>query len=182
MLRLVALILPLGLDTFAVSAALGIAGLPPDRRLRISAVFTAFEVAMPVVGVLAGVTVQKLLGGLADYLAIAALAAVGIYMLFGSEPQAALLARSRGAALVGLGLSLSIDELAIGFSLGLLGAPVVAALALIGVQAFTLSQLGLRLGDRAGERFQEGAEKTAAVFLIGLAAGLLLLRLLRVAA
>jgi putative Mn2+ efflux pump MntP len=78
---------------------------------------------------------------------------------------------------VGLGLSLSIDELAIGFSFGLLGVPVVAAVALIGVQAFVLSQVGLRLGDRVGQRFREGAERLAAGGLIALAAALLLLRL-----
>ena len=74
-------------------------------------------------------------------------------------------------------LSLSIDELAIGFSLGLLGVPVVAAVALIGVQAFALSQIGLRLGDRVGARFRQGAERLAAAVLIGLAAVLLLMRL-----
>jgi len=176
-LRLIALVLPLGLDTFAVSAALGIAGLPPDRRLRVSAVFTAFEVAMPLAGVMVGVTAGHLLGDFADYVALGALAAVGVYMLFETDPDAALLTRSRGAALWGLGLSLSIDELAIGFSLGLLGVPVVAAVALIGVQAFALSQIGLRLGDRVGARFRQGAERLAAAVLIGLAAVLLLMRL-----
>jgi putative Mn2+ efflux pump MntP len=176
-LRLVALVVPLGLDTFAVSAALGIAGLPSDRRLRVSAVFTAYEVAMPLAGVIAGATAGRLLGGVAEYVAIGGLAAVGIYMLLVTDPDAALLTRSRGTALVGLGLSLSIDELAIGFSFGLLGVPVVAAVALIGVQAFVLSQVGLRLGDRVGQRFREGAERLAAGVLIALAAALLLLRL-----
>ena len=129
MLRLIALVLPLGLDTFAVSAALGIAGLPPDRRLRVSAVFIAFEVAMPLAGVMAGVAAGHLLGGVAEYVALGALAAVGVYMLLETDPGVALLTRSRGAALLGLGLSLSIDELAIGFSLGLLGVAVVAAVA-----------------------------------------------------
>jgi hypothetical protein len=45
------------------------------------------------------------------------------------------------------------------------------------VQAFALSQLGLRRGDRVGERFREGAEKVAAAALIGLAIVLLLFRL-----
>jgi putative Mn2+ efflux pump MntP len=176
-LRLVALVLPLGLDTFAVSAALGIAGLPPDRRLRVSAVFTAFEVVMPLAGVLAGAVAGRLLGVVADDLAIAALAAVGVYMLIERDPDAALLTRARGAALLGLGLSLSIDELAIGFSLGLLGVPILGAVVLIGAQAFAVSQLGLWLGDRVGEGLREGAERVAAIALIALAGLLLALRL-----
>jgi len=43
-LKLVGLVLPLGLDTFAVAAALGIAGLKGRDRLRVSLLFTAFEV------------------------------------------------------------------------------------------------------------------------------------------
>lgn len=41
-----------------------------------------------------------------------------------------------------LGLSISLDELAIGFTLGLLRLPVVLVIVLIGIQAFTLSRLG----------------------------------------
>lgn len=33
--KLIALVLPLGLDTFAVAAALGVTGLDPKRRLRV---------------------------------------------------------------------------------------------------------------------------------------------------
>jgi hypothetical protein len=32
--KLVALVLPLGLDTFAVAAALGVVGVSPERRVR----------------------------------------------------------------------------------------------------------------------------------------------------
>jgi hypothetical protein len=37
LLKLAALVVPLGLDTLGVSLALGISGLPPERRLRIGA-------------------------------------------------------------------------------------------------------------------------------------------------
>jgi len=177
-LRLLLVVLPLGLDTFAVSAALGVAGLPPERRLRTSAVLTAFEVAMPVVGLAIGLGAGRLLGVAAEYVALLALAAVGVYMLVSrDEPSADQLGRTSGIALLGLGLGVSLDELAIGFSLGLLGVPVVLAVILIGLQAFAVSQVGLRLGNRAGERIREGAERLAALALIALAAGLLLLRL-----
>jgi putative Mn2+ efflux pump MntP len=49
-LRLAALILPLALDTFAVSAAIGVAGIDKRQRLRLSLVFAAFEGLMPLVG------------------------------------------------------------------------------------------------------------------------------------
>ena len=48
-LKLIALVLPLGLDTFGVALALGIAGLPADRRVRVALLFASFEAAMPLV-------------------------------------------------------------------------------------------------------------------------------------
>lgn len=52
--KLVALVLPLGLDTFAVAAALGMIGVSSARWLRISLLFTAFEGGMPLIGLALG--------------------------------------------------------------------------------------------------------------------------------
>jgi len=46
--------------------------------------------------------------------------------------------------MVGLGLSISIDELAIGFSLGLAHLPMAQVVAAIAVQAFIAVQVGWR--------------------------------------
>ena len=80
--------------------------------------------------------------------------------------------------MVGLGLSISIDELAIGFSLGLAHLPVAQVVAVIAVQAFIAVQVGLALGSRIGERWREGAERLAAIALIGLGIYLAVDRLL----
>ena len=174
MLTLIALILPLSLDTFAVAAALGVAHLPPERRLRVSLVFTTFEAGMPVVGLLAGALAGAAIGGAADYLAIAALLGLGGYLVLSRDDDDAhtdRLAQTRGLAVLGLGLAISLDELAIGFTLGLLRAPILVAILLIGAQAFVATQLGLRLGARVGERLRENAEHAAGVvlFVLGLA-------------
>jgi manganese efflux pump family protein len=170
--RLVLFILPLSLDTFAVSAVLGIGGLSARERLRASLLFAGFETAMPVVGVLLGHGLGHLLGHPADYLASVILIALGCWMLFqdeGDERSAVQrLAAGRGLALVALGLAVSLDELAIGFTIGLLHLSLWLAIVLIGAQAFVVAQLGLRLGARLGERVREGAERLAAVALIGL--------------
>ena len=54
MLLAAALLLPLGLDTFALAAVLGVAGLGPPDRTRVAFVFTAFEAGMPLLGILVG--------------------------------------------------------------------------------------------------------------------------------
>ena len=123
MLRLLLFIVPLGLDTFAVAAALGIAGLPARARLRVSLVMSAFEMAMPIVGLLLGRALGHVVGSNADYLAIAVLALLGVWMLFHDEDESdnvARLADGHGLVWIALGLSISLDELAIGFTIGLL--------------------------------------------------------------
>ena len=184
MLALIALILPLSLDTFAVAAALGVARLPPERRLRVSLVFATFEAGMPVVGLLAGTLAGKLIGSAADYLAIAALLGLGAYLALSRDddgPQTDRLTQTRGMAVLGLGLAVSLDELAIGFALGLLNAPILLAILLIGTQAFVATQLGLRLGARVGERFRENAERAAGVVLFALGLALLAAKIAHIA-
>ena len=50
---------------------------------------------------------------------------------------------------VALGLSISLDELAIGFSAGLLGLPTVPLIAAIAIQTFVVTQVGIRIGSQA---------------------------------
>jgi manganese efflux pump family protein len=182
LIKFLALILPLSLDTFAISASLGIAELTNNDQLRLGAIFAAFEGGMPLIGLLAGAALGQAIGGVADYVAIAALVGVGFYMLRSDdeagERRLELFARARGAAILSLGLSVSLDELAIGFTIGLLRVALVPAVVLIAVQAFVVSQLGFALGGRLAERVRENAERLAGVVLIAVAAVLLASKLL----
>ena len=171
MLKLILFVLPLGLDTFAVSAALGMRGLPSRERLRVSVLMSSFEMAMPVVGLLVGRALGHLIGDAADYVAIGLLALLGAWMLLHEEEgeNAARLAGGHGLALLALGISISLDELAIGFTIGLLHFSLWVAVILIGAQAFLFAQIGLRLGSRLKETLRERAEQLAGLALLGLA-------------
>jgi manganese efflux pump family protein len=83
-----------------------------------------------------------------------------------------LLGRSL-VATIALGLSVSLDELAIGFTLGLLRVPLIPVIVLIAAMAFLASQAGLRLGARIGKEIAERAETVAGVALALIATGLL---------
>src|SRR5438046_9539744 len=71
------LLVPLGLDTFALAAALGLAGLTGRDRLRVALVFTAFEAGMPILGVVVGRVAGGFLGQWAGYAGIAFLFVAG---------------------------------------------------------------------------------------------------------
>ena len=173
MLKLILFVLPLGLDTFAVAAALGMGGLPPRQRLRVSLLMSTFEMAMPVVGLLLGHALGHLVGGAADYVAIGVLALLGLWMVIHEEEdegeKVAQLAHAQVLVVLALGISISLDELAIGFTIGLLHLSLWLAVVLIGAQAFLFAQIGLRLGARLNETLRERAAQLAGLALVGLA-------------
>ena len=186
-LTVVVLVVPLAIDTFVLSTALGVAGLAKRERLRTSLLLTAFEGGMPLVGFLVGAGLGGVIGPWADYFAGAVLAATGAWMLRPAkgdgddeEQKVRLLQSARGWAIIVLGLSISLDELAIGFGVGLLRLPLLLLIALIAIQAFLAAQLGMRLGSRLAENARWAAERLAGALLLLAAALVVLEKLLKV--
>lgn len=95
------------------------------------------------------------------------------------DEKASRLTTSRGLALIGLGISISLDELAIGFTIGLAHLPVTVVIVAIALQAFLAAQLGLAIGTRIGERWRERAEQTAGIALVVLGAYLIIEQLVQ---
>jgi len=168
--RLVAIVLPLCLDTFAASAALGLAGLTARQRLQVSILFPVAEAAMPLLGVVVGLGAAHLVGDIAGYAAAVVLAATGAFLLAEADDRdyRGAWRSARGWALVGLTLGIAVDELALGIGIGLLRLSLTAAVIMIGVQAVVASQLGLLVGARLGERAREGAQRVAGFALVSI--------------
>jgi manganese efflux pump family protein len=171
-LTVAALLVPLALDTFVLGTALGVAGVAKQERFRASLVLTAFEAGMPVVGFLLGAGLGSAITQWSDFLAAAVLAATGAWMLRpgGDEDEEAdqnmrLLESARGWAIVALGLSISLDELAVGFGVGLLRLPLLLLVALIALQAFFAAQLGMRFGAHLAARARRAAGQLAGALL-----------------
>jgi putative Mn2+ efflux pump MntP len=172
MLTLLGFILPLSLDTFAVAfTVLGPGGLTSAQRRRFTVLLVAFEAGMPLLGFALGAPLAHLIGGPTRFLAPAAAAAVGIWFLRdddddddddddgddddGEARKAKALVTARGLTAVGLGLSISLDELAVGFSIGFSKQHPVIVVSAIAVQAFLAIQLGAYLGARLAGRYRD---------------------------
>ena len=175
-LTVAAVILPLAIDTFVLGTALGAAGIAKRDRLRTSLILAAFEAGMPIAGFLIGAAIGGAISFWSDYVAAAALAAIGVWMLRsgGAENEEAeasvrLLASARGWAIVVLGLSISLDELAIGFGVGLLRLPLLLIVGLIAIQAFLAAQLGMTLGSKIAQRARYAAGRLAGLLLLSAA-------------
>jgi manganese efflux pump family protein len=183
-LKLLAFVLPLGLDSFAVAATIGASqATTAPQRLRISLIFVLFEGGMPLIGLVLGAVLARSISQAAAYVAGAAVAAIGAWILLASdedqEQKASRLTASHGLALIGLGISSSLDELAIGVTIGLARLPITAVIVAIALQAFAAAQLGLAAGARIGERWRERAEQIAGIALILLGAYLITEQLVR---
>jgi putative Mn2+ efflux pump MntP len=94
------------------------------------------------------------------------------------EQAAGRFMATRGTA-VALGISISLDELAIGFSLGLIRLPLISVLIAIGAQALLAAHLGLGLGARISEHLRERAGQVAGLALILLGGFLIAERVIR---
>jgi len=164
--RIVAFILPLGLDTLAIAIALGLQGHGP---LRPALLFVTFETTMPLIGIVIGRVAGLWFETPTAYLGGLILLAVGFHTLREArhrknEAQRFALNSLRGMVLAGLGISM--DEIAIGFPLGALGLPIVAVVGAIAVQTFLVTMGGILVGRRINQRLGLQTSRLA-----GLAAG-----------
>ena len=184
MLKLLIFVLPLALDSFAVAAAIGAAqATTASLRLRISLILVVFEGGMPLIGLGLGSVLAHRIGFAAGYLAAIIVGGIGAWMLLSDEQdeeaKASRITAGRGLALMGLGIGISMDELAIGFSIGLTRLPVIPVIAAIALQAFAAAQLGLATGAKIAERWRERTERLAGIALIVLGAYLIAEQLMR---
>lgn len=183
LVRLVLFVLPLGLDTFALSTIIGVTPLATRTRVRLALTFAAAEGLMPAVGLLLGLPLGNALGAWSGYLAGALLCGLGVWMWWKErgerddddnaegKGEAAKITRAATAAgwgILGLAVSISLDELAVGFSFGVLRVPLVPALVLIAFQALLASVAGQWTGRHMGQTLGERAEQ-----LVGPAFGVL---------
>jgi len=116
--------LALGVDNLAVSLGIGVSGVHGAMRVRVAVIFGLFEAGMPLLGMAAGRTVAGGLGSGAPWLGGGLLAAVGVYQLIewargrGSPGDAAAPGSWGTGRLLVSGLAMSIDNLVVGFALG----------------------------------------------------------------
>jgi putative Mn2+ efflux pump MntP len=161
-----------GLDNFAASIAIGLAGVDRRIRLRIAVVFGLFEAGMPLIGLVVGNGVAHSLGDSAHLIGGALLIATGAHGVYATLRSAddhelsTLLTAGKLSRLIVLGAALSIDNLVVGFALGTDHAALVPSIVAIGVVSVGLSLLGLELGARLGERVERYGELIGGVVLI----------------
>jgi putative Mn2+ efflux pump MntP len=168
-ISLLALSLALGMDALAVSIAAGLAlkTVTPRHVFRLSFHFGLFQFLMPIVGWLAGKQLTGLLSVYNRWAAFGLVLYVGGKMLWEARRgKKAAQDPTRGLTLITLSLATSVDGLAVGLSLALVGASIWVISALIGIVAAGMAATGLLLADRLGPRWESWGEAIGGIVLI----------------
>lgn len=178
---LAALAVALAMDAFAVSCAISLALKAPTRRqvFRLASSFGLFQFVMPVAGWFAGRGLRAYIEGLDHWAAFVLLSFIGGKMIYesvviGREKCADNGDPTCGLSLVVLSVATSIDALAVGLSLSLIGVEILSPAVVIGVVAFVLTAVGMRLGPLAGCIFGSRVEAVGGLVLIGIGVKILI--------
>ncbi|MFN3323803.1 MAG: manganese efflux pump MntP family protein [Bryobacteraceae bacterium] len=157
----------IGSNNFAASLALGAMG-ERQRRIRIAAVFGVFEFLIPLIGLWLGRQAANVLAGVFELLGPLLLAAIGAASIYsgdrGHVDDSLGRAMTSWRGLVALAATLSLDNLVVGFALGIRESPLKLA-AYIASFAILFTFVGLHLGD-AAKRKRESYAKFASGFLL----------------
>ena len=174
-LNLLGISLGLAMDAFAVSIAmvLGLAQVTPRHTFRVAFHFGLFQFMMPVIGWSAGLQLSHYIHQYDHWVALGLLAFIGCKMLWEAGTQRESNSSTdptRGLMLMTLSLATSIDALAVGVSMALLGVSVWLPSVIIGLITATLSAVGITFGGTLGARWRRWAEIAggAVLILIGL--------------
>ena len=171
-LSLMALAGALAMDAFAVALAAGAILHPLSFRpcFRLAFHFGLFQALMPIIGWLAGMTVQSFVAAWSPWLAFGLLLFVGGRMvheaLSAEEGEARKNDPSRGMTMVALSVATSIDALAVGLTLAMVKVVIWIPALIIGLVACGFTIAGLFLGTRAGAFWGRRVEIAGGLILI----------------
>lgn len=161
------------MDAFSVSvaASIKIKDMTWRHTFRLCFHFGLFQFLMPLLGYGAGVYVEKLVRDFDHWVAFTLLAIVGGRMIWESFKHAHgdevnRKDPSRGLTLVMLSVATSIDAVAVGLSLGVLGEEILFPSIVIGLVCLVLSWVGTVIGKKIGERGGAWVERFGGGILI----------------
>jgi len=172
-ITLLGLALALAMDAFAVALGTGavLSRLTGRQLFRLSFHFGLFQALMPVIGWLAGLTIMQWVEAWDHWIAFSLLAIIGgrmIYEAFSDEKKTDDRDPTKGLSLVLLSIATSIDALAVGFSLSVIGVSIWMPALVIGLVAGVLTIAGMLLGGRIGDRWGSRVEIFGGLVLIAI--------------
>lgn len=172
-INLLGIAVGLASDAFAVSLAAGMTVSPITRRhtFRLAFHFGLFQFLMPILGWLAGLRIAPHVAAWSHWATFLLLAGVSLHMLWeavGRDESASRADPTRGLLLVTLCVATSVDALAAGLSMALLGTSIWLPAVVTGVLTALLSAGGITFGGHLGPRWGKMAEIGGGLVLLAI--------------
>ena len=160
----------LSMDAFAVSVCKGLSvqKLKLSHALTCGIYFGGFQGLMPLIGYLLGSQLEEAIVSIDHWVAFVLLGLIGFNMIKESREEGCeTMDSSFGVkAMIPLAVATSIDALAVGVTFAFLHVNIFWAVLFIGVITFTLSSIGVKVGNVFGVKFKSKAEFAGGVILI----------------
>ncbi len=179
-LTLLGIAVGLAMDAFAVAIGVGLTleRVSPRQVFRLAWHFGLFQALMPILGWLAGISIEAWISPLDHWIAFGLLAAIGgkmIYEAIRDQPEKETAADpTKGLSLVVLSVATSIDALAVGLSLAVLGVDIWYPAVVIGLVASAFTIVGMGLGQRFGALLGRRMEIVGGLILIAIGVKILI--------
>jgi putative Mn2+ efflux pump MntP len=173
-ISLLVLACALAMDAFTVAIVTGLTLNPLTKRqvFRLAFHFGLFQALMPILGWTAGSAVYRYIFAFDHWIAFTLLAFVGGRMLRSSfhkeEVKKSPADPTSGWSLVLLSVATSIDALAVGLSLAMIGSTIVVPSIIIGLVAAFFTVAGMLLGRRIGSLWGRRVEAVGGIILIAI--------------
>lgn len=171
----------LAMDAAAVAAGRGLAvpRVLPRHVVRVALFFGGFQALMPLLGWLVGARFGTLVESWDHWIAFVLLGAIGGKMLWEAHAGGPDAEQGPGdpfglRVMLVLAIATSVDALAVGITLPMLGAPLLLSLVTIGVTTAALSVAGLYAGRRFGALLGRRLDLVGGLVLIGLGTKILI--------
>jgi len=160
----------LSMDAFAVSVCKGLSvqKMKLSHALTCGVYFGGFQGLMPFIGYLLGSQFEEAIVSIDHWVAFVLLGLIGLNMIKESkDTDCETLDSSFGVkAMIPLAIATSIDALAIGVTFAFLRVNILWAVLFIGVITFTLSSIGVKVGNVFGSKYKSKAEFAGGLILI----------------
>jgi manganese efflux pump family protein len=182
-IEIILIALGMAMDAFAVCIGIGTSRNTGNNRqgFRLAFHFGLFQFLMPIIGWLAGNGLVKFIAPYDHWIAFFLLVFVGGRMIWsGLHPEKKDEENdpSRGWNLVILSIATSIDALAIGLSLAIVGVQIWYPAVIIGIVTGLISWMGLRLGNYLGVKFGQRMEIIGGILLAIIGVRIVILHIL----
>ncbi len=160
----------LAMDAFAVAVCKGLAMKHGSTKkgIIIATYFGVFQALMPLIGYLLGIKFEKAISTLDHWIAFGLLTAIGINMIKESlkNDENDINDDVGFKTMVILAVATSIDALAVGVSFAFLKIHILTPLLLIGTITFAMSFLGVKMGNKFGDKLKNKSEIIGGIILI----------------